>query len=106
MLATNSDTHLATVLGNATVFSPAELRAFYLLSFRNYEVYFGGDAEPHQIKAIDDSSLFWFLEQQYYTAEILEVYDATKEDQERKLPLDSLVRQPRFTMHGYATVYH
>lgn len=106
LLATRSDPHLATVLGNVTTFSPAELRAFYLLTFRNYEVYFDGDPEPHKIRAIDDSSLFWFLEQEYYTAEILDIYDVTNEEQERKLSLDSLAKNPRFTMDGYATIYH
>ena len=77
--------------------------------FKNYEVYFQGDPEPHKVKAVSDESLFWFLEQEYYTDEILEIYEVVERHEyydERELSLDSLVRYPRFTMKGYATIYH
>lgn len=101
---TKSDPLLATVLGNVTTYSLESMRAYSRLTFKVYEVYFKGDPEAHHVKAIDDLSLFWFLEQEYYTDEILEIYEL--DPAERKLSLDTLVRHPRFTMRGYATIYH
>ena len=101
---TKSDPRLATILGNRKTLSNAELLAYCSLSFKTYRVYFQGDSEAHQVNAIDDESLFWFLEQEYYTAEILEICEFWEE--ERELSLDSLAKNPRFTMGGYATTYH
>ena len=101
---TKSDPHLATILGNRKGFSNAELLTYRSLTFKTYRVYFEGDPEPHQVNAIDDASLFWFLEQEYYTDEILEIHEFWEE--ERELSLDSLAKNPRFTMEEYATIYH
>jgi len=67
------DDRLATLLLNKTTFSKEEIQAFYTLKARKFHVWLGNQKRAIVVKAVNEESLGWFLEQEYECLDIAEV---------------------------------
>ena len=67
------DDRLATLLLNKITFSKEEILVFYTLKARKFHVWLGNQKRAIVVKAVNEESLGWFLEQEYECLDIAEV---------------------------------